>query len=511
MVELTAKNSSLTTRTLSLMLGKSLAFVFGFALPLVLVRVLSQTEFGLFKQAFLVVGTASTILPLGFSMSAYYFLPRDSERKGPIVLNIMLFNFLVGSLALIVLILRPGLIGTLFNSPALVPYAPLIGLLILIWVLSSLLEISTLANQEVGLSTILIIAAQVTKTTLLLLAAISFASVRALIYAAIIQGGLQIVTLFFYLRSRTGRFWREFDWSVMRRQLVYALPIGAGALLFVVLTDMHNYFVSYRFGESAFAVYAIGCFSLPLVGIIGESVGPVLIPSVSRLQQEGKIREIVLVTASAMRKLSVIYFPLYAFLMVVGRELIAFLFTEQYLASWPIFAINLTVLPTLILVADPIIRAHAEHRFFLLKLRAVTIVVLFAGLWFGTKYFALVGAISVMVCVSIADRLVEAIKAWRIINVTWRDIVLIKDVGKVAVAALAAGSLTSVVRMFVMGQRPFVMLAVCGIAFSCFYISFIWLLRIPSLEERDAIRSKLATLRRVFGGKSVLEPSNLTP
>src|SRR5688572_7607344 len=153
MVESTAKQSSLTTRTLSLMLGKSLAFVFGFALPLVLVRVLSQTEFGLFKQAFLVVGTASTILPLGFSMSAYYFLPRDNERKGPIVLNIMLFNFLVGSLALIVLILRPGLIGTLFNSPALVPYAPLIGLLILIWVLSSLLEISTLANQEVGLST----------------------------------------------------------------------------------------------------------------------------------------------------------------------------------------------------------------------------------------------------------------------------------------------------------------------------------------------------------------------
>ena len=164
------------------------------------------------------------------------------------------------------------------------------------------------------------------------------------------------------------------------------------------------------------------------------------------------------------------------------------------------------MLPFLILIPDPILRAHADHRFFLVKVRAVSIVVLFTALLFGTKYFGLIGAISVMVFVSVADLVIATIKAWRIVNVTWRDVILIKDVGKVAVAALAAGSLTSVVRMFAMGHRPFVMLVICGIAFGCFYVSFLWLLGMPSVEERQTIRNKLASVQRRIWSRRALAP-----
>ena len=55
---------SLTVRALWLLVAKILAFALSIALPLLLVRRLSQQEFGLYKQAFLVVGTA---LVTGFS------------------------------------------------------------------------------------------------------------------------------------------------------------------------------------------------------------------------------------------------------------------------------------------------------------------------------------------------------------------------------------------------------------------------------------------------------------
>jgi O-antigen/teichoic acid export membrane protein len=256
---------------------------------------------------------------------------------------------------------------------------------------------------------------------------------------------------------------------------------------------LHNYFVSYRFGPAAFALYSIGCFSLPFVGIIGESVGPVLISRVSELQKQAKTEEIIAITAAGMRKLAAIYFPLYALLMVVGREFIAFLFTSQYLASWPIFAINLTTLPFLIVLADPIIRSHAEHRFFLLKVRLGTIVVLFVGLWFGTKYFGLLGAVTVMVSVNLVDRLIEGAKACRIVNVRWRDVRLLKDVGKLAVASFAAASLTAIVRMFVVGQRPFVVLSLCGVVFALCDAVFVLALSIPTSEERDQIRGAFSS------------------
>jgi hypothetical protein len=207
-----------------------------------------------------------------------------------------------------------------------------------------------------------------------------------------------------------------------------------------------------------------------------------------------------------MRKLAAIYFPLYALLMVVGREFISFLFTTQYLASWPIFAINLTTLPFLIVLADPIIRSHAEHRFFLLKVRLLTIVVLFVGLWFGTKYFGLLGAITVMVSVNLVDRLIEGAKACSIVNVRWRDVRLLKDVGKLAVAALAAGSLTAIVRMFVLGQRPFVVLVICGLVFSFLYAIFVMALSIPTIEEREKIRGAFASVLQSAARKRSFAP-----
>ena len=506
MNEATAKGGSLTSRVFWLVFAKTLAFIFSFALPLLLVRRLSQTDYGLFKQAFLIASTASGILPLGFSTSAFYYLPRERERRGAIIFNILLFNCAVGGLACGVFLFYPALLEAIFNSPALVEYAPLIGLLVLLWIVSYLLEIVSIANSESRLSAIVIIGAQLSKTALMLGAAIAFASLRALLYAALIQSALQTVLMLYYLRARFGRFWREFDLSLMRAQLSYGLPLGLAALLAITLTDAHNYFVSYRFGPAAFALYSVGCFSLPLVGILIESIGSVMITRVSQLQKEMRTREIVLLTSRAMRKLAVVYFPLYAFLLVVGREFMIFLFTEQYAGSWPIFMINLTTLPFLILLVDPIMRSYAEHRFFFLKTRAVMVLILLVALWFGTGYLGLIGAITVVVAINLLNRLVETFKAWKIINVRWRDITLLKDVGKIAVASIAAGALAAAARLFVLGARPFVVLTVCGAVFACAYLACVWLLKVPTTEEREAVRSKILSAQRRFWWRRAADP-----
>ena len=70
-----------------------------------------------------------------------------------------------------------------------------------------------------------------------------------------------------------------------------------------------------------------------------------------RLQLERRQGEIVQLIARMMRKLAAVYFPLYAGLLVTGREFVTVLFTERYDASWPIFAVNLTLIPLCILTA----------------------------------------------------------------------------------------------------------------------------------------------------------------
>src|SRR5919198_1786808 len=312
--------TSLTAGASLIVLAKTLAFAFSFALPLLLVRRLSLHDLGLYKQAFLVVGTATAVFSLNFNTSAYYFLPRERERRPSIVLNVLVFNLLAGALALSVLVFFPGALVAIFNSSELVPYAPAIGLVVLLWLFSLFLEIVAIANQELRAGTVFIVCAQLSKTALMLGAAVWFSSVRSLLVAAAVQGTLQTLILLWYLRARFPGFWRSFDWPVMRAQLAYALPLGLHGLLWALQSDLHNYFVSHRFGAAAFALYAVGCFDLPLIGILAESVGAVMIPRVSLLQKEGGRREIVVVASRAMRKLAAVYFPVYAFLMVVGRE-----------------------------------------------------------------------------------------------------------------------------------------------------------------------------------------------
>jgi O-antigen/teichoic acid export membrane protein len=487
---------SLTVRALWLLVAKILAFSLSIALPLLLVRRLSQQEFGHYKQAFLVVGTALALLPLGFQMSAFYFLPRDKDRQGPIILNILLFHLLMGGLGAMVLLLFPQLLSTIFHSGELVSYAPIIAAVIFFWVVSSFLEVVSVAHQEARLSTIFIICAQLTKTGLLVLAAIMFGSVRALIYAALVQGIVQTIILLVYLRSRFPRFWVTFDWAVLRMQLSYAIPFGVAGLLFTLQTDLPNYIVSNQFDPATFAIYAIGCFNIPLVGMLSESVGSVMIPQVSLLQKHGDHREILALTARVARKLALVYLPLYAFLIVMGREFLTFLFTKQYASSWPIFAINLTMLPLSILVSDPIMRAFAEQRQFLPKLYAALVALLFIALWLGTGRFGLFWAHSVVVSVNVIGRTATWIKIGSMLNIRFRDIALLKDVGKILVAAAIAAVITAFVRTAIHGLVPFAMLVVCAAVFGVIFLAGILLLGLPTLEERSYFKRQLSRVWR---------------
>jgi O-antigen/teichoic acid export membrane protein len=212
------------------------------------------------------------------------------------------------------------------------------------------------------------------------------------------------------------------------------------------------------------------------------------------LQHQNDTREIIQLMARAMRKLAAVYFPVYALLIVVAHEFIGFLFTRRYLASVPVFRINLTLLLLGVLLLDPLFRAYAEQRFFLIRLRVVLCVLLTAGLWFGIARFGLVGAISTVVLVGVTERVVMAVRFGRILGVSRRDLVLLKDIGKLALAAAAAGLVAEGVRLLLRGAKPLVVLMVCGVVFSLVYLGAVLLAGILTPEEKDLVRRKIAVL-----------------
>ncbi len=502
--------SSVTQQTLLILTAKTLAFAFTFFLPLLLVRYLSQTEFGLYRQVFLLVATAVNVLPLGFYMSAYYFLPReqDAERRNQVVLNILVFHTVVAAAAAAALVVRPELLVTIFNSAEMVPYASLIAATMSTWMVASSLEPVVLANQEIRLATILIMAADLTKSLFILVAALAFTSVRALIVAAILQGALQTAILLRYLWTRFPGFWRSYEWSGMRTQLAYALPFGVAAVLFRAQLDLPNYFVAHLFGPAAFAVYAIGCFQLPLIGILYDSVGSVMVPRVSYLQSVGRSHEIVELIARMMRYLAVVSFPIFGLLLVTGLEFLTVLFTDQYRASLPIFAVNLTMIPLRIITSayDPVMRAYPDHRYFLIRVRIALLVVLVLGLWVGTARLGMLGAIMMAVGVSLVERVIIGFKVARILGVTRRDYGMFAGIGKIAAATAAAAVATAFLRSMIADERPALVLVICAGVFAIVYLACVLLLGVVTPAERRALELNRSRFREFLSEKLSTSP-----
>lgn len=439
MTETNEKETSLKTRGAWLLFAKIVGFGFAFLLPLLVVRYLSQEKVGVYRQAFLFIVNAVSILPLGFSMSAYYFLSRETVRRNSVIFNILLFNFTTGALACGLLFAFPQILGNLFQNEEMKRLAPLIGVTVWLWIFSAFLEIVAVANREARLSTIFIILAQLTKTALMAGAVVVFSTVEAFLYAAILQGGLQTFVLIVYLAKRFPRFWQSFDARFFREQLVYVLPLGLAGIVYTLQTDLHNYFVSHRFGAAEFAIYAYGCFQLPLLVMLGESVTSVLIPRMSELQKRGDQREIIRLTARAVQKLAFFYFPLYLFFLITAQTFITTLYTEKFAASVPIFMINLTLLPFDIWITDPIVRSYKELGRFLLKLRIFILVGLVAALYFGSYNFDLRGMIAIVVVTVLTERAIALFAIARRLGVRKADFALFRGVLKTAFAALAAG------------------------------------------------------------------------
>lgn len=482
---------SLSVQAFWLTLSKFIAALLNIGLPILLVRLLSQTEYGVMKQAFLFSGTATSIAAMGLGMSAFYFMPRHPERGGQIAFNILLYNLIAGWVPLVVLSIYPGVLRRLFRTDELVPLAFLLGILVFLTLTASLVQTIPTALQDVRYSTIFIVGTQLARAILMTVAVLMFRTVKSLIVAAILSQLIAVVALYWYLNRRFSRFWTHFEWRAFRDQLAYALPYGVVGIIWVIQRDLDNYFVSATLGPRDYAIYAVGWLEIPLISLFLESVVQVLIIRVSRLQHEGRRDEILRITAAATAQLAAIQMPLYMLLLVAGHDLIVLLYTKTYEPSARIFAITITLLLFSLLLADPIVRAYAHLRNFVLGVKIVNFVILFTVLIPVIRHFGMIGAAVVAVAIQISERLMTGLAAARVVNAKIKDLALYRDSFRIAGLTVAAGLFAYFARNLISPTLLVPRILAVGICFFSVYLPAFYFLRLPGWEfmSRERIRS----------------------
>jgi O-antigen/teichoic acid export membrane protein len=303
--------------------------------------------------------------------------------------------------------------------------------------------------------------------------------------------------LFLYLRSRFGNFWRVFDSALFKAQLSNAIPFGLGALVYATQANLHNYFVSHYFSPAEFAVYAIGCFELPLLNLLVDAVVSVLLPEVARREGLRDYEGIVGVWASAVRKLAFFFIPAYTLLFVLRREFITFVFTKNYEAAVPIFAVNLLAILLFISVPTSIIRAFDDLKYFRLKLSIAMLPVAFIVLYVGINAAGMVGAIGAFVLVQTVDLGIIVAKIGRRLQMSIRDLRRLAPILRTTLAATIAGASAFLVKVALADASSPVKLVVCGTVFGVVHLTVAFAAGAVTDEEKIELRGAMVRFYRL--------------
>ena len=468
--------------TVTLIAARILSFTVTFLIPVILVRVFDPATFGAYKQLFLLYVVFYAIAQVGMAESLYYFLPTNPAQGGGIVLNSVLILALAGSTCLIALAARASDVAARLGNPAIAPYVLPIGVFLLLMLITAVLEISMVARKRYTLAAWTYFASDLTRSIFLIIPALLIGTLSSLMAGAVAFAALRFCYCAAYLMREFGTDLRV-DWPSLRRQLAYALPFEMAIIVDTLQQNYHQYTVSHHFGALAFATYSVGCLQLPFVDFVAGPAANVMM--VRMAEEVAGNRSVVSIWCDTTRKLALVFFPLFALLVITAREIILLLFTERYAAAIPIFMLWTIVVPLAVFQTESLLRVFAQTRFIFLVnlLRLLTIGALIAT---AISAFGLRGAVLITLFTTAVSKGLSLIRALRFMEVRVWDALPWSSLAAIAAVSAASCMPAWMVKTHVpLPLAP--LLIVMGSVYSLFYVVSLFAFDLLSEAERQMI------------------------
>lgn len=387
-----------------LFLGRLTAFVFSFAVPLIVVRILDREEFGLYRQLWLVHQTVLDTLPFGLPASVMYFNARDPRESAAYTSQTFLSLVLLAVLAGGALTLWRHDVATGLNNPALAAHLPWMALVVACSMLAAAFEQVMLAAKRSATAATSTAIFETLRAACITAAITRFATVRAAMMGASVWALARVIAVATLLGRGGFLPWTPPTLDRLRAQFAYCVPFGMAAVLVGFIESVHFYWVSRRFGVSDFALYSVGFLQVPVIFIFLHSITDVTLVRITQLRAADALEEAAQVIRQATLRVCAVLFPMFVCLVLLAREIMVLLYTERFAASASIFKISVIMIPLAAMGLDYVPRAFADTGFILRVnlLRGACVVTFIAlGTPFGLEGIALGTVMAAMVSKSV--------------------------------------------------------------------------------------------------------------
>lgn len=344
-------------QSLYIFTSKIASYAVRLALPYFLVRLLPVSDFGAYRQFFLLEMYIGALFQLGITQALYYFIPRDVRNAGAYLLNSVLMNLLVFGLGFTAIGLTVGPISTWLNMAILKDAFWMLALYSVTMILAISCDAYLIARQNVKASAVFEVLGQTLASVVCVAAAFVTRRLDAILIGLVAARVVQLAAMLAYIHWRLHGFRSERYFFGIREQLRYGILLGASGTLFTMLIRMHEFFVSRYYGTEAYGIYSAGCTELPIIQIFVQSLAAVALGQFAKLEQENDWAGIRVLWRRVLTSSYAVALPVIAVLLLVSKPLILFMFTDAYAQAIPIFQVNTVAKLGLVFNAALVLRA----------------------------------------------------------------------------------------------------------------------------------------------------------
>ena len=330
-------------------------------LPLVLVRLLTPEEIGVFRIFFLYLAIVPAFsLMAGINNGLSYW---SGQKPGAQAIRMSsLLNLLsAAGLAAVALLLR-GPLQSFLGWP--MPYVLAFCAALLTTTTSSFYEEAAIATGQVWRGALYGAAMDLARTLCVLAAAVLTRRLEAIFLAY--AGAHALKTLVgFTLGARQGLVRLRWDRALAGPVWRYAWPVSASAIFWMVINYSDQVILAKWLSPADFAFYSVGCLTVPPLLILEASVNRVLIPELARAFAEGRDREAAALYRDAVSELCYLTLPAVTGMIVFAAPIVELLFTRSYASASAYLRVYALYYLAVVVPIDAVPRARGQARWIL--------------------------------------------------------------------------------------------------------------------------------------------------
>lgn len=307
---------------------------------MLLSRLLSLNEYGIYSKLLIIINISSIILSMGLNNAVNYFFNKYDEEKNKYIENIFNITLLIGLIGALFIILSKNYIADFCKNSVisqLIIYIAFIPMLSNIVAIFQPLYISLKKAKSIAIINTIFSIIKVAITSMVCL---TLKSIAWIFIVQVILEILQILVLYFNIKKELdGIKLFKLDFSITKKVILYAAPMTLALMSGVIFKESDKIIITKLASTEDLAVYSNMSKQLPFE-FVATSFTAVITPIIVGYLKKDKQKALNL-WKKFIEFSYIISWLLNVGAIVCAKELLIFLYSKKYIIGLNIFIIYL--------------------------------------------------------------------------------------------------------------------------------------------------------------------------